>query len=105
MRIRFDSDDIIAVAIVVAKAPKQPARLSRGRLRVVSLFLLAPVVQTSDSAIDRINHDPADSVIDFLRDTYPLYSDLSGGQRYPTFEQPGPDVVRGVHTRDMQKAK
>ena len=104
MRIRFDSDDIVAVAIVVAKAPKQPARLSRDRLRVVSLFLLAPVVQTSDSAIDRINHDPADSVIDF-RNTYPLYSDLSGGQRYPTFEQPGPLVVRGVHTRDVQKAK
>ena len=26
---------------------------------------LAPVVQTSDSAIHRINHYPADSVIDF----------------------------------------
>ena len=49
----------------------------------------APVVQTLDSAIDRINHYPADSVIDF-RNTYPLYSDLSGGYRYPTFEQPGP---------------
>ena len=39
---------------------------------------LAPVVQTSDSAIHRINHYPADSVID-LRNTYPLDSDLSGG--------------------------
>ena len=39
---------------------------------------LAPVVQTSDSAIHRINHYPADSVIDF-RNTYPLDSDLSGG--------------------------
>ena len=38
------------------------------------------VVQTSDSAIHRINHSPADSVIDF-RNTYPLDSDLSGG--YP----------------------
>ena len=37
-----------------------------------------PVVQTSDSAIHRINHYPADSVIDF-RNTYPLDSDLSGG--------------------------
>ena len=73
MRIRFDSDDIIAVAIVVAKTPKQPARLSRGRLRAVSLFSLAPVVQTSDSANDRINHYPADSVIDF-RNTYPVGS-------------------------------
>ena len=38
----------------------------------------ALVVQTSDSAIHRINHYPADSVIDF-RNTYPLDSDLSGG--------------------------
>ena len=40
--------------------------------------LQAPVVQTSDGAIHRINHYPADSVIDF-RNTYPLDSDLSGG--------------------------
>ena len=40
--------------------------------------LLAPVVQTLDSAIHRINHFPADSVIDF-RNTYLLDSDLSGG--------------------------
>ena len=39
---------------------------------------LAPVVQTSDSAIHRINHYPADSVIDF-RNTYPLDSDLASG--------------------------
>ena len=39
---------------------------------------LAPVVQTLDSAIHRINHYPVDSVIDF-RNTYPLDSDLSGG--------------------------
>ena len=43
-----------------------------------TLNVLAPVVQTSDSAIHRINHYPADSVIDF-RNTYPLDSDLSGG--------------------------
>ena len=36
------------------------------------------VVQTLGSAIHRINHYPADSVIDF-RNTYPLDSDLSGG--------------------------
>ena len=42
------------------------------------LELLAWVVQTLDSAIHRINHYPADSVID-LRNTYPLDSDLSGG--------------------------
>ena len=40
--------------------------------------LLAPVVQTSDSGIHRINHYPADSVIDF-RNTYPLDGDLSDG--------------------------
>ena len=34
---------------------------------------LAPVVQTSDSAIHRINLYPADSVIDFCN-TYPLDS-------------------------------
>ena len=39
---------------------------------------LAPVVQTLDSAIHRINLYPADSVIDFCN-TYPLDSDLSGG--------------------------
>ena len=31
----------------------------------VVVAVLAPVVQTSDSAIHRINHYPADSVIDF----------------------------------------
>ena len=39
---------------------------------------LAPVVQTLDSAIHRINHYPVDSVIGFPN-TYPLDSDLSGG--------------------------
>ena len=39
---------------------------------------LARVVQTLDSAIHRINHYPADSVIDF-RNAYPLDSDLSCG--------------------------
>ena len=41
------------------------------------------------NAIHRINLYPVDSVIDF-RKTYSLDSDLSGGQRYPMFEQPGP---------------
>ena len=39
---------------------------------------LAPVVQTLDSALHRINHYLADSVIDFCY-TFPLDSDLSGG--------------------------
>ena len=52
---------------------------------------LAPVVQTLDSAIHRIKIYPLDGAIGF-RNTYPLDSDLSGGKRYPTFEQPRPDV-------------
>ena len=40
--------------------------------------VLAPVVQTLVSAIHRINHYPADSVINF-RNTYPLDNYLSGG--------------------------
>ena len=41
-------------------------------------ILLAPVVQTLDSAIHRINHYPADKYYaNQLR--YPLDSDLSGG--------------------------
>ena len=38
----------------------------------------APVVPTLDSAVHRIKHYAADSVIDF-RNTFPLDSDLSGG--------------------------
>ena len=55
---------------------------------------LAPVVQRLDNAIHRINHYPADSVVCFF-DTYPLDSDLSGGQCYPAFEQPGPGLILG----------
>ena len=39
---------------------------------------LAPVVRKVDSVIHWISY-------------YQLDSDLSSGQRYPTFEQPGPD--------------
>ena len=49
-----------------------------------------PVVQTLDSTIHRINHYPADKYygnqLRYLPD-----SDLSGGYRYPTFEQLSPD--------------
>ena len=37
-----------------------------------------------------INHYPVDSAIGFPN-INPMDSDLSGGERYPTFEQPGPD--------------
>ena len=47
-------------------------------LKHLKSVLQAPVVQTSDSAIHRINHYPPDSVIDF-RNTYPLDSDLASG--------------------------
>ena len=50
---------------------------------------LAPVVQTLDSAIHWINHYPLDNSTGFAS-VYPLAS-LSGGQRYPSFEQLGPD--------------
>ena len=49
----------------------------------------APVVQKVDSAIQWINFYPVDNAIGFPN-TYPQDSDLSGGQRYSTFEQPGP---------------
>ena len=50
---------------------------------------LAPVVQTLDNAMHRINHYPAEK---YYRNQlhYPLDSDLSGGQRYLTLEQQGP---------------
>ena len=52
---------------------------------------MVPVVQKVDSAIQWINLCPVDSAIGFPN-TYPLDSDLSGGYRYPAFEQPGPVV-------------
>ena len=50
----------------------------------------ALVVQRPDNAIHRLNHYPADSVVCFVN-IYPMDSDLSGGLRYPAFEQRGPD--------------
>ena len=47
-----------------------------------------PVVQKLDSAIQWINFYQVDNIIGFPN-TYPLHSDLSDGQRYPPFEQPG----------------
>ena len=51
----------------------------------------APVVQTQDSAILWINHYPLDNSIGFAS-VYPLDSNLSGGQRYLSFEQLGPAI-------------
>ena len=47
------------------------------RLIPISNFL-APVVQTVNSAIHRINHYPVNNTIGF-DNAYPLDSDLSGG--------------------------
>ena len=55
----------------------------------IEVKILAPVVQTLDSAIHWINHYPLDNSIGFAS-VYPLDSDLSGGQHYPSFEQLGP---------------
>ena len=60
------------------------------------LISQAPVVQMLDSAIHWINHYPPDNSIGFAS-FYPLNSDLSGGQRYPSFEQLGPEIfIRDV---------
>ena len=52
----------------------------------------APVVQKVDNSIHWINLYPLDSAVGFPI-TYPLNSDLTGGKHYPSFEQPGPEVV------------
>ena len=57
-------------------------------LPIYKLIHLAPVVQKVNSAIHRINLYPVDSAIG-LRSGCQLYSDLSGGYRYPAFESPG----------------
>ena len=57
----------------------------------LSQATLAPVVRKVDNTIQRINHYPADSAVCFVN-TYPLDSHLSGGERYPPFEQPGPGL-------------
>ena len=49
---------------------------------------LAPVVRKVDSDVHWINLCPMDNAINFYI-TYSPDSDLFGGQRYPTFEQPG----------------
>ena len=56
------------------------------------ITLQARVVQKMDSAIYcRINHYPADKYLgNQLR--YPVDRDLSGGYRYPPFEQPRPEL-------------
>ena len=45
-----------------------------------------------DSAIHQINRYPVDGAMGFPN-TYLRDDDLSDGLCYPTFEQPGPDVI------------
>ena len=60
------------------------------QLHVVPFRELIPqyAVRKVNYAIHLIYLQPMDSAIDFPC-TYPLDSDLSDGERYPTFEQPG----------------
>ena len=51
---------------------------------------LASVVKKADSAIHQINRYPVDSAIGFPN-TNLLDRNLSDGQRYPAFEQLGPE--------------
>ena len=66
-------------------------------------LVLGPVVQKVDKAIQRINHYPANNTIGVCN-TCPLDSDLSGGQCYPTFEQPGPEENGNVLVPVVQKS-
>ena len=52
----------------------------------------APGVQKVESAIHQINRYPVDGAMGFPN-TYLRDDDLSNGLCYPTFEQPGPDVI------------
>ena len=51
--------------------------------------LLVLFVQNVDDAVRLKNLDPVDRAIGFSN-IYRLDGDLSGGKRYPTFEQRGP---------------
>ena len=52
----------------------------------------APVVQKADRATLRITYYPVDRAIGF-GNTYRLENELSGEERYPTFERPGPSLT------------
>ena len=56
------------------------------RLRSRAIIVLAPVVQTLDSAIHRINHYLVDKYAENQLSFYPLDRDLSSGKLYPLFE-------------------
>ena len=66
----------------------------------LNLNALALVVQRVDNAIQQINHYPVNSVVCFAN-TYPLDSDLSGGQRYTPFERLGPGSFNSDRLSDQ----
>ena len=91
--------------ISIPHAPQQLNHLQRQQ--PLKFVLQAPVDQTLASAIHWINHYRLDISIGFAS-VYPLDSDLSGGRRYPSFEQLGPEcslypqedsVTEGLHCR------
>ena len=85
----------VSSAAVKKRFAQSDEKPSRSRKRLfdfprADIPLTARVVQKLDNAIHQINHYPADSVVCFVN-IHPLDSDLSGGQRYPAFEQLRPD--------------
>ena len=66
--------------------------------------VLIPVIQKVDSAIHGINYYAVDNAIGFLT-TYLLNSDLSGGECYPTFEQPGLWSMAEIREQDWGETK
>ena len=66
----------------------------------------APVVQKLDNTLHRINHYITIQWIAWFVfvNTDPMDSDLSGGWRYPAFEQPGPDLYKTIFmSKKMQR--
>ena len=66
---------------------RQVGNIPQGVVKVIKIILPAGVVQMLDSSIHRLDHYPVDNTIIGFCTTYPLDSELSGEQRYPTFEQ------------------
>ena len=86
----FDNDAILMlISSNLHKKSSEVSIKTRSPPTSFSFKDQAPVFQTLDSAIHRINHYPLDNSIGFAS-VYPLCSDLSGGQRYPSFERLGP---------------
>lgn len=72
---------VAAKSIAFRPMPKHPTAREKKNLN--------PVVQKLDSTIYWVNFYRVDNLIGFPNTSYPLHSDLSDGQRYPPFEQPG----------------